>query len=79
MDRQTLTVYMSTKKLIGSKMVNLDDSYQALVNTNPQQMWYWNVAVYSLAGQTFTAQRGVQFEARLTFYTEFYDRQIFQA
>lgn len=77
MDRQIITSYISTKKIVGSKLTDYDDSYQALVDTNPQQMWYWNFAVYTLNGANFSGGKQVIFEARLTQYIEFFDRQNF--
>lgn len=74
MDRFSLKNYVSCKKLVGSLQVKYDDGYAALSGASPSIPLYWNIASYSLAGFNYTSGT-IPFEARLTFYVEWYDRR----
>jgi hypothetical protein len=63
---------MATQKMFGSKMVLFDDNFAALVNTIPNNNWYWVCTFYSAS--TFADAAIINF-----FYDveiEFYDRAV---
>lgn len=74
MDRAQLSNYISWTKFSGTKNVSTDTDYSALVSTAPAQLFFFNIAAYSVDGANFTANTSVVYEARLTFYSEFYER-----
>jgi hypothetical protein len=61
---------MTTQKMFGSKMILYDDNFSALVNTVPNNNWYWVI--------TFYAPAVAPSAAILSFYMdleiEYYDR-----
>lgn len=74
MDRCQLTNYISWQKFAGTKNVSTDVDYAALVNAAPAQLFFLNIAAYSVDNTNFTPNTSVVFESRLTFYSEFYER-----
>lgn len=74
MDRCQLTNYISWQKYAGTKNVSTDVDYSALVSANPANLFYLNIAAYSVDNTNFTVNTSVVFESRLTFYSEFYER-----
>lgn len=75
MDKVVLTSYINSKKLIGSKTVDYDDNYSALSTASPNNLWYYLLAVYpTYSVDTFSASTGFHFEARITMYVEWYER-----
>lgn len=73
MDRTILSSYMGWSKFVGTKNVVTDTDYAADVGQNPAIPLYWNIGTYTLTTTAFTSA-SVQFECRLTFYSEMYER-----
>lgn len=75
MDRARITMYMSTKKVVGNRVAITDALFSALTNTNPTRLLQWNVGVYPLNSSDTITSNSIPFELRMTYYTEFYDRR----
>lgn len=73
MDKCILKSYISWKKLLGQKTISTDQDYGANVTGNPLNLMWWNFGAYTLDAGNFTTA-AVQFEARVQFYTQFYNR-----
>lgn len=65
--------YASTRKVCGlTKSQVMDDTFAALVTTNPGNVWYWNI----LFGSTDqTTSINVNFVVKITYYVQFFDRK----
>lgn len=73
-DKATIKMYISFKKLIGTSNVLTSPEYAGNDSSNPSKLMYWNIGSYTLDGSSFTAA-SIPFECRLTFYTEFFNRR----
>lgn len=71
----TLKMFMSTAKIDGLPKVAVKtaDDYTAAVNTNPTAQWYWNVLMQPIVAATSTNVYAI---VRITYYCEFYGRQL---
>lgn len=79
-DRFHLKNFISTRKMVGTNAVEFDDSYAALTTATPNNLWYYYFYALPVLGiDTWTATNGVYITARLTFYIEFYERNILTA
>lgn len=77
MDHVTLKNYMSTVKLVGTQAVKWDDTYASIVTGGPTNQWFWTVYVYPLLStDTYTAAKQVRIEFKMTYYVEWYERNI---
>lgn len=75
LDRGKISMYISTKKLVGDKNASVDSVYSSPVNAVPSRLCYWNIGVYPVSVlDVFTTALPV-FEFRMTHYIEFYDRR----
>jgi len=73
----TMHVEMSTEKIFGSKMIYMDDNFQALVTTNPVNNWYWALGFISsvIPGAPF----GVDYLVDIEMGVEFFSRKTLQS
>jgi hypothetical protein len=46
-DHKVLSKYMRTADIFGTDEVLYDDDYSAVITTNPNNNWYWNVGIWS--------------------------------
>lgn len=77
-DQVRLKSYMSTTKLVGTKAARVDDNYAALISALPVNQWFyylWATPTDYLLN-SFSVNGGVQITVRLTFYVEFYERNV---
>lgn len=65
----TMTQYMSSKKIFGKDIVNLEE-YASVTNTNPALGWYWQV----FSEGTDTAVNNVTYQVSMTLYVKMFDR-----
>lgn len=63
--------YMSTKKMFGVSNIS-DDSYQALLGSDPSRQWYWTI----LSNDFDDTGGQVEMIAKVTYYCELFDRDI---
>lgn len=76
-DRFFIKSFISTRKIVGTKAVQFDDSYAALTTSTPNNVWYYYVYVMPVDSlDTFTAANQVRVTVQLTLYVEFYERNI---
>jgi len=70
-------MYMTTRKIEGISYAQLNSNlqYNAPVNDNPNEAWYWNVCVQS-ADQATTA--AVVAYCQIKFYCQFEARKLMQ-
>jgi hypothetical protein len=64
---------MTTQRIFGSKMVEYDDNFAALVTADPVNNWYWTIGVYN--NYTITATAPYSISIFIEFDVEFYDRK----
>lgn len=64
---------MTTQRIYGNPMTKVDDNFAALINTNPINMWFWVISLYSLS--TIPSAEPVLMNVFLDFDIEFYDRR----
>lgn len=74
MDRGVLKLYISFKKLLGTTNILTSPDYTGTSTTNPSKLMYFNIGAYTMDGSAYTSN-SLPFEARLTFYTEFFNRR----
>lgn len=75
MDRRVIKSYMSTRKLVGTKAVEYDDLFAATNASNPNDIWYWNVAVFAVNNSNvFTTGNGISMGIRITAFFEWFER-----
>lgn len=65
---------MATQRIFGNPMVWSDDKFTALINVNPENMWFWVIGVYSLT--TIVNTTPVLMNVFLDCDIEFYDRRM---
>jgi len=71
---QTISTTMSTERIYGSKMIYFDDNFASLVNTVPNNNWYWAVAVISGVNPSSALVCTVEIDIEV--HVEFYSRKV---
>lgn len=62
---------ISTKKIFGSPMTDVDDNFASLTTTIPVNNWYWFITFYALA----TIPNGIVCHTFIDIDVDFYDRR----
>lgn len=65
---------MTTQRIYGNPMVKFDDKFGAVGTANPENMWFWVIALYSLAA--IPTDTPVLMNVFIDFDIEFYDRRF---
>lgn len=65
---------MTTQRIYGNPMVKFDDKFGAVGTSNPENMWFWVIALYSLA--SIPSDTPVLMNVFIDFEIEFYDRRF---
>jgi hypothetical protein len=66
---ETLSCFMSTEKIYGSKMVYNDDNFSSLVSTVPVNNWYWGLGVLIPSIGTVSITTDIIIEMGIEFYS----------
>ena len=74
-DKCTISNYITMERLFGTKNVKTDEAYAGYDSANPGIMGFMNLCVYSMNATNFTTA-SVPFEARMTYYVEFFQRKV---
>jgi hypothetical protein len=68
-----LTNTMTTAKMFGSEMVNVDDNFSALTSADPNNNFFWGIGLY---GNITYANNGGLVFVYIDFDVQFFDRKI---
>lgn len=69
----TLTHYMSSKKMLGVKSIEMADEFAAFTTADPTNEWFWIIFVANLSTAGVVTFQGL---VKITYYVEFFDRVL---